>query len=71
MRFDALPNIVKVTSENECSDLCLNTAACKTAYFTLLSSNKYCIWSTTDKTLKFFNPSDVAFTKETVAVTRK
>ena len=68
MRFDSTPRIVEVTSENECRDLCFNITACKTAYFTLLISKPYCIWSTSEETLKFVNPSDVAFTKETVPI---
>ena len=71
MRFDAAPIIVKVTSENECRDLCFNISACKAAYFTILSTKQYCIWSTSEEPLKFFNPSDVAFTKKTIAFKRK
>ena len=71
MSFEGVPSIVEVTSENECRDLCFNTSACKAAYFTILSSKQYCIWSTSEETLKVVNPSDVAFTKKTVAFKRK
>ena len=72
MSFDDVPKNKEVSSENECRDLCFNISDCKTAYFTILNSKQYCIWSTLEETLKVVNlESDVAFTKKTIAFKRK